>query len=78
MLALEAIVLGHAAARRQVPALLGDALDMAAQLDLLGEQRVAGASVVLALVRVVRPVPGGELRRRLQFRFGHHARLLPA
>src|SRR5258706_12319594 len=48
--ALESIILLDLAARRQRPALLGDALDVTAKLDLLGQQRFAGAAVFGALV----------------------------
>src|SRR5205085_4385125 len=45
ILALEAIVFRNLPARRQPSAQLGDALDVPAELDLLGEKRVAGPPV---------------------------------
>src|SRR6476469_4163520 len=47
--AFERVVLGDLAARRQCAALLGDAFDVAAQFDFLGQQRLAGAAVFGAL-----------------------------
>src|SRR5665213_3280995 len=49
-LALEGIILFDLAARRQPAPLLRDALDMAAKLDLLGQQRLPGAAIFGALV----------------------------
>ena len=60
VLAGEAVVLGDLAAGRELAAELGDALGGAADLDLLGEKRVAGGAVFGALVREVRGVPRGE------------------
>ena len=56
----EAIVLRFAA-RRQRAALRGDALDVAAQLDLLGEQAFTGVAILGALVWKRRAALGGEL-----------------
>jgi len=41
-----------------------DALDVASQLDLLGEQRVARATIFLAFVRKANPIPFHQLRCR--------------
>jgi hypothetical protein len=50
MFALEGIILFDFAAGRKFSALLGDALDVAAKLDLLGQQRLAGAAIFGTLV----------------------------
>src|SRR6202022_4546777 len=50
LFALEGIILFDLAARRQAAALLGDALDVAAKLDLFSQQRLAGAAIFGALV----------------------------
>src|ERR1700730_12154908 len=50
LLSLEGIVLLDLAAGWQAAALFGDALDMAAQLDLLDQQRLAGAAIFGTLV----------------------------
>jgi len=64
VLADEAIGL-HRSARRQRAPHLGDALDVTAQLDLLGKQRRARAAVFGALVRDADlAVLGQRLRRR--------------
>ncbi|MEJ0066038.1 MAG: hypothetical protein WDM85_11965 [Caulobacteraceae bacterium] len=47
----EAIAVRHRGARRQGAALSGDSLDVAAQLDLLGQQSDAGDAVFSALAR---------------------------
>ena len=56
----EAVVPGNRA-RRQLPALLGDALDLAAQLDLLGQQLTPRLAVLGALVGIALAAPGGKL-----------------
>src|SRR6202790_4358106 len=46
----KSVILLDLAAGRQFAALLGDALDMAAKLDLLRQQRLAGAAIFGALI----------------------------
>ena len=60
VLALETVVADHRAAGRQRPPLGGDALDMTAQLDLLGEQRGAGGAILGAFVGDSHRVDAGE------------------
>jgi hypothetical protein len=64
--ALEAIIAGHRAARRQRPALRRDALDMTAQFNLLGEQRGAGGAILGAFVGDSHRVNASELDRRFE------------
>ena len=64
VLALEAIVADDRAARRQRPALRRDALDVTAQLDLLGEQRRAGGAILGAFVGYSHRVGAGEFDGR--------------
>ncbi|MEY2159351.1 MULTISPECIES: hypothetical protein [unclassified Rhodanobacter] len=61
MFALEAVVARHLAAGRQRAALLGDALDVPAQLDFLGEQGLARAAVGVAFVGETQGVAPGQL-----------------
>ena len=61
LFALEGIILLDLAARRKPAALLGDALDMAAKLDLLTQQRLAGATVFGALIGIANVTRAREL-----------------
>jgi len=60
VMAFEAIVLGDSAAEGKGAAECGDALDVAPELDLLGEEGVASLAVFGALVGEVRFVFCGE------------------
>ena len=61
VLALEAVVAGDLAARRQLAALLGHPFDLPAKLDLLGQQRIARLPVVVALIGKMGLLPGRQL-----------------
>ena len=71
ILGSEGIVLRDLAAGRERAPLFRDALGVAAQLDLFGEQGHACLAVVGAVVREGPFGLGGELRRRLQGLFCH-------
>jgi hypothetical protein len=60
VLAFEGIVFGDSAPGGKGAAESGDALDLAAELDLLGEKSVAGLAVFGALVGELRFVPCRE------------------
>jgi hypothetical protein len=75
-LALEAIILRDLTARRQLPALLGDALEMAAKLDLFGQQRVARLPIFVALIGKMDCVRGRQFLRRSQTLISSHCVLL--
>jgi hypothetical protein len=60
VMAFEGIVPGDTAAEGKGAAECGDALNVAPELDLLGEEGVAGLAVFRALVREVRLVLSGE------------------
>jgi len=64
--AFKAVVADHRAARRQRAALGGDALDMATQFDLLGEQRGAGGAIFGAFIGDSDRVDASELGGGLQ------------
>ena len=65
-------VVGHLAARRQVAAHLGHPLDVAAQVDLLLEERLARRAVLVGLVRMADRVPLGQFVGRDQIGHGNH------
>jgi hypothetical protein len=62
---------GHLAAIGQRATLLGHALDMAAQLDFLSQQRDARAAIFLALVRIAKRAGLRQFRGRLQYPVAH-------
>src|ERR1700687_5257263 len=64
--ACEGIVLVDLAARRQRAALFGDALDVAAKLDLFSQQRLAGAAIFGALVGKANVAGARQLGGRFQ------------
>ena len=60
------VVVARLAAERQGAPLRGDALDVAPQVDFLGEQRGARAPVLVAVVGIGLARRGGEFGRGLQ------------
>src|SRR5438067_3162801 len=71
LFALESIILFDLAARRQPAALLGDALDMAAKLDLLSQQRFARTAIFGALVGIAKAAGSREFGGGFQRETAH-------
>jgi len=68
--ALEAVLLGHQAARWEGPALLRHPFDAAPEFDFLGEERVPRKPIFAALVREANGISACQFVRRLEVLLG--------
>jgi hypothetical protein len=69
--AFEQVILTYLAARRLASAHFGHSLDMTAKLDLLGEQRLAGAPIFRAFIGITNLAGARQLGGGFQGGTGH-------